>query len=229
MKASRKEAAQEQQELQEQLNHANGKESKKGRNMLLQPCFYEDDSSSSSRVKSTPLIKKPADPVIRTELAIKGVRDGFMHSGWEMLPDGSVHSMQMACADSSIPDEQQNAPDVFSAITATVVTETLFDGLFTAMLNSDFAPYGSDLPGYTEFGDFTFDFSSTNGPTVGPFAALVPASPVPFQNLDIDMESSASWPMYPFTFQLLPAPPTLSTNESPSPRSPSTIIPRKRQ
>ena len=152
-----------------------------------------------------------------------------MHSGWEMLPDGSVHSMQMARADSSIPDEQQNAPDVFSAITATVATETLFDGPFTAMLNSDFAPYGSDLPGYAEFSDFTFDFGSTNGSTVDPFGALVPASPVPFQNLDIDMESLASWPMYPFTLQLLPAPPTPPTDEAPSPRSPSPIIPRKRQ
>ena len=107
-KGSRKEAAQGQWELQEQLNHANGKESKKGRNMPLQPCFSEADSSSSGRVKSTPLIKKPADPVISAESAIKGAGDGFMHSAWEMLPDGSVHNMQMARANSSIPDEQQN-------------------------------------------------------------------------------------------------------------------------
>jgi len=230
IKASRKEAAQEQWELQEQLNHANSKESKKGWNMSLQLHFSEADLSSSSRVKSAPLIKKPADPVISTESEIKGAGDGFMHSAWEMLTDGSIHNMHMAHADSSISDEQHNAP-IFPAITAKVTTETLFNGPFTAMLNSDFMPYGGDLPGY-EFSDFTFDFGPTNSHTVDPFGALVPASPVPFQDFDIDvanMLSLVSLPMHSFTLPLLLAPPTLSTDESPSPRSPSTIILKKRQ
>jgi len=99
------------------------------------------------------------------------------------------------------------------------------------MLNSDFTPYGGDLPGY-EFGDFTFDFGPTNSHAVDPFGALVPASPVPFQDFDIDfanMLSSASLPMHSFALPLLPAPPTPSADESPSPRSPSPIIPKKRQ
>ena len=198
--------------------------------MPLQLCFSEADSSSSGRVKSAPLIKKPADPVISAESAINGAEDGFMCSAWETLTDGGVHNMHMAHADGSIPDEQHNTL-IFPDITAAVTTETLFNGPFTAMLNSNFTPYGSNLPGY-EFGNFTFDFGPTNSHAVDPFGALVPASPVPFQDFDIDfanMLSSASLPMHSFALPLLPAPPTLSADESPSPRSPSPIILKKRQ
>ena len=68
IKASCKEAAQQQWELQEKLDHANGKKSKKGKNMPLQVCSSGTYSSSSSWVKSTPLIKKHTESKLITDI-----------------------------------------------------------------------------------------------------------------------------------------------------------------
>lgn len=247
IKASRKEAAQQQRELQAKLNHANGKESKKGRNVLLQAHTSGAYSSSSGRVKSAPPIKKHTESRLITDISCHS--SCCMTDTANLGPSQASHPPPHSAAASVISAESVNKgiEDIFPS-SALQNTQTLHDfntdeqlnGPFTAMLNSDFIPsYDGDLSltGF-DFSDFNFDFdgfdlANCDGHAGNLFPSTAtgnpaPAFPVPLQDHfnDVDTIFNTTSPVsYSFGLPLLPAPPmspASSTTDWPSSPTPLT-------